>query len=186
MTQIKKALETNIMCDKDVDQNIVCADLSMRRPGFALLKYSATTKHIEVVHKSNVDNKRAKKSHGQMLSEIAKELRSYLTKESPLVLVREQGFFKFPAETQVLCKVVGITDLYAWASNKAEFFEITPKSVKKSVVGKADATKSDVAEAQKLYVGEQKYACDDESDAVAVGVAWQIQNEYIDQKIEGE
>ena len=45
-----------------------------------------------------------------MLSEIAKELRSYLNEGDKVILVREKGFFKFAAETQVLCKVIGVTD----------------------------------------------------------------------------
>lgn len=35
--------------------------------------------------------------------------------------------------------------------------------------------------AQRLadYVGIQEYACDDESDAIAVGIAWLIENGYV-------
>lgn len=96
--------------------------------------------------------------------------------------MREKGFFKFPAETQVLCKVVGVTDLYAWAFGHREFIEITPSVVKKLVTGKASANKEEVAAALESYVGEQEYACDDESDAVAVGIAWLIQNGLIKTK----
>lgn len=102
----------------------------------------------------------------------------------PDVIVREQGFFKFPAETQVLCKVIGVSDLVAWKMLNTEFFEISPKEVKKLVTGNAQATKDEVAAGLVKYVGELEYACDDESDAVAVGVAWLIKNGYIDQ-IEG-
>lgn len=42
-----------------------------------MLHYDAKTKKIEVLRKSNVDNKHVKKAHGQMLSEIARELKSY-------------------------------------------------------------------------------------------------------------
>lgn len=50
---------------------------------------------------------------------------------SHLNLVRERGFFKFAQETQVLCKVVGVTDLYAWAFGQKVFDEIAPSAVKK-------------------------------------------------------
>lgn len=102
-----------------------------------------------------------------------------MTPDASLVLVRERGFFRFAAETQVLCKVIGVVDLYAWACGQKEFVEIAPKSVKKSVTGDASASKEDVAQWLEKYVGKQEYACDDESDAVAVGVAWLIQNGYI-------
>jgi len=50
----------------------------MRRPGFALLHYNAKEQKVEVLRKSKVDNKHIKKPHGQMLGEIAKELKTYL------------------------------------------------------------------------------------------------------------
>ena len=139
-----------------------------------------------------MDHKHGKKTHGQMLSENAKELRSYLNEfvditDESLILVREKGFFKFPAETQVLCKVVGVTDLYAWAFGHREFAEIAPSAVKKLVTGKASANKEEVAAALESYVGKQEYACDDESDAVAVGIAWLVSNGLIETKpIEAE
>lgn len=96
--------------------------------------------------------------------------------EDTVVYVRERGFYHFAAETQVLSKVVGVTDVCAWHKDKRVFEEIAPTSVKLSVTGNAKATKQEVAECLKEYVGKQSYACDDESDAVAVGVAWLIQH----------
>lgn len=82
----------------------------MRRPGFAHLYYRAKNRSVEVVRMSNVNNKTTKKPHGQMLGEIACELKSYLREGAKLLLVREQGFFKHARETQVLCKVIGVSD----------------------------------------------------------------------------
>lgn len=93
--------------------------------------------------------------------------------------MREQGFTRFSRETQALFKVVGITDLAAWQADGLIFEEIAPKSVKKIITGNGNASKADVATALGAYIGEQAYACDDESDAVAVGVAWLILNGYI-------
>lgn len=121
-----------------------------------------------------------------MLSEIAKEQRTYLDSADQQVLVREKGFFKFPAETQVQCKVIGVTDLYAWAYGGKEFDEVAPKAVKKQVTGNASASKEEVAAILTHYVGEQEYECDDESDAVAVGIAWLVQNNLIDAYQEAE
>ena len=78
-----------------------------------------------------------------------------------------------------MCKVIGVADLYAWAYGKV-FDEIAPTAVKKLVTGNASAKKEEVASALTKYVGQQDYACDDESDAVAVGVAWLIQKGLID------
>ena len=61
-----------------------------------------------------------------------------------------------------------------------EFDEIDPKAVKKLIANNIKAKKDEVAKALSLFVGEQSYACDDESDAVAVGVAWLLVQDMID------
>lgn len=67
----------------------------------------------------------------------------------------------------------------AWQTKELVFDEIAPKSVKKMVAGNGNATKDEVAAALGRHVGTQEYECDDESDAVAVGIAWLILNGYI-------
>lgn len=139
---------------------------------------------------SHVDNKglrgKHKKPHGQILSEIAHEIRSYLSAEPYAVLVREKALLSIAtsgATIMVLNKVVGVSDLYAWAFGGRVFDEIDPKTVKKLVAGDGLAEKQQVADALEAYVGKQEYACDDESDAVAVGIAWLIQKNMITQKL---
>lgn len=85
--------------------------------------------------------------------------------------MRERGFSRFAAETQALSKVVGVTDFIA-AFIMRSFEEIAPVSVKKTLTGNAKAKKDEVAAQLSKYVGDHSYACDDESDAVAVGIAW--------------
>lgn len=81
---------------------------------------------------------------------------------------------------EVLHKVVGVADLYAWAFGGRVFDEIHPKTVKKFVANDSEAKKEEVADALEQFVGKHEYECDDESDAVAVGVAWLIKNGMID------
>lgn len=93
------------------------------------------------------------------------------------VLVRERALDKQhgPIKSrviEVLHKVVGIADLYAWALGSRQFDEIDPQAVKVSVANNKEATKEEVAKALSAFVGEREYECDDESDAVAVGVSW--------------
>lgn len=98
-------------------------------------------------------------------------------------MVREEALSNIATSAktiQVLHKVVGVTDLYAWAFGGRVFDEISPKTVKKRVTDDALAEKDVVAAALERFVGKQEYACDDESDAVAVGVAWLIQQGMID------
>jgi len=63
------------------------------------------------------------------------------------VFVREKGFSRFPHETQVLFKVVGIVDLAAWRQCKTQFEEIAPTTVKKLLTGSGKASKEEVAAA---------------------------------------
>ena len=115
-----------------------------------------------------------------MLAQIATEMRSYMTAEKNQLFIRQQGFFKHARETEVLSKVIGVSDLYAWAFGNKVFEQIPPTVIKKTVAGNAKADKEQVAESLEKYVGKHDYAVDDESDAVAVGICWLLTNGYID------
>lgn len=165
---------------------LVSADLSLTRPGFALFKVTDKPKLLKLM---SVDNKKKKKSHGQILDEIMKaftdEFLSNASEILPLYFVREKEILhmKVPSERSVT-KTVGIMDWLAYSlfsmiqdPNKFDgnWYEIYPVTVKCLVAGSGKATKEDVAESLQSYIGKQKYKCDDESDAAAVGIAWLIQ-----------
>ena len=101
------------------------------------------------------------------------------------VVVREQALDKQSGPRnsrviEVLHKVVGVADLYAWGLGGRVFDEIHPKTIKKLVANDQLAEKDVVASSLAQFVGEHTYECDDESDAVAVGVAWLLENGMID------
>ena len=81
---------------------------------------------------------------------------------------------------EVLHKVIGVADLYAWGLGGRKFEEIPAVTVKKYITGNHLAEKDDVASALSKFVGEREYACDDESDAVAVGISWLIKEGKLD------
>lgn len=93
--------------------------------------------------------------------------------------MREKGFARFPHETQALSKVAGIADLAAWQQKRAMYYELAPTAIKKLLTGSGKANKEEVAAALARYVGEQRYGTNDESDAVAAGVAWLFQIKMI-------
>lgn len=95
------------------------------------------------------------------------------------MFVREKGFSRFSHETQVLFKVVGVSDLAAWQCGQKEYHELAPATIKKLLTGSGKASKEQVAAALARYVGHQPYATTDESDAVAAGIAWLIQMKMI-------
>lgn len=88
--------------------------------------------------------------------------------------VRERGFSRFATETQTIFRMVGISDLVAWDKAHAVFEQLAPKEVKRLIAGDGKAKKDLVAAALPYYMGEVEYKTDDESDAVAVGIAWLI------------
>lgn len=92
------------------------------------------------------------------------------------VFVRERAFARFSRETLALSKVVGVADLAAWQCAQKSYIEIAPSAVKKFLTGSGKAGKEEVAASLEQFLGLQSYACDDESDAAAAGVAWLIQS----------
>lgn len=77
--------------------DLFCADLSMNRPGFALLHYDEESKTVKVEKKSNVNNSgnkdkgKHRKPHGQILAEIAHEIRGYMQQWPDAIWVREKA-----------------------------------------------------------------------------------------------
>lgn len=173
----------------------VCgADLSLRRPGFCLLEVDNKDGKANIVdiRLMSVDNKtKRNKTHGQILREILFCFNKFLSCSRNIDEMPEEsaadddGFYfvrekmilnkKVPSERDV-AKVVGIMDYYLDAQ---EWFEIYPVTIKCLIAGSGRAEKAEVASALSMYVGEQKYQNDDESDATAVAIAWLIQNHQI-------
>lgn len=115
--------------------------------------------------------------------DIARELSRYIKANPGSILVREKALdviSRSARTVEVLHKVVGMSDLYAWWLEKTEFEEVPVKTVKSLVANDKDAGKDAVAAALDQFVGRREYARDDESDAVAVGIAWLIQRGLID------
>ena len=74
-----------------------------------------------------------------------------------------------------ISEAVGVSDLIAWEFQK-EWTEIYPVTVKKQITGNGKSDKEEVAKSLTRYMGEWEYACDDESDAAAVAVAYLLKS----------
>lgn len=86
-----------------------------------------------------------------------------------------------------LNKVVGVMDTALWKSRESVWLEpYRPVSVKKILTGNGKAEKDEVMAAVKEYVGDIEFATDDESDAVAVGLCYAIDNGLIESKVKEE
>lgn len=101
----------------------------------------------------------------------------------PYVVVRENSFSRFAAETQSISAVNGICELELYTVANMEFQTLSPLTIKKLTTGSAKASKDEVAQSLDVYCPQHpEFQCDDESDAMATAVAWLIDNGYIEQK----
>lgn len=169
----------------DGDFILISCDLSLRCPGFAKLKYIAETRSIEILDVFSVPQKlpyKKARTYGEQIDEIAKTFGSLMTSFGTSVYVRERAVATYHQETFMLQRVAGILDLMLWRGYSVEFEEVTPPRVKKNVTGYGYAPKPEVAKGVANYCTPREWKTDDESDAVAVGIAWLIDNGYMDIK----
>jgi crossover junction endodeoxyribonuclease RuvC len=80
--------------------------------------------------------------------------------------------------TQVIFRVVGVSDLALAKEGYTKIVDLSPTTVKKAVAGNGKADKKQVAQAVETFIGEYQFKNDDESDAVAVALAYLIQEGY--------
>lgn len=165
-------------------------DLSLSQPGFAVLALSDVDGEPKpiILEASHVKTN-AKKPHGYRLEEISEEIDRLIIEYNPDHIVREKGFSRFPAVTQTLFKVVGVSDMVTYRQTELPVVEIAVTSVKKLVTGNGKASKKDVEEAVRriLRIDQADYfANDDESDAAAVGIAYYVKKGLLaDVKVKG-
>lgn len=161
---------------------ILSMDLSLNLPAFALLE--VIDEDIKVVATSYVDNKKnTKKSHGFRINAIYAELSNFIAEAGEIdYVVREKGFSRFAGVTQTLFKVVGVSDLAVFKNGDKPVNELSPTTVKRLVTGNGKADKDEVADAVLDFISnadEITFYSDDVSDAVAVGIAFAIENSII-------
>lgn len=196
----KKKEQKQTVNPQDYDSYIlVAADLSLRRPGFCVLYFNRNNENpISRVQLYSVDNKTKQKSRGQLLldnANIFKKILSLNIGYTPLFFVREKSINNCNARMarsgsaakSGVSEVVGVMDLIAWETAHAEWDEIYPVTVKKTVTGSGKSEKTTVAKCLPLYYGKEnplEFQCDDESDAAAVAIAWLISKGEIKQIIQ--
>lgn len=147
-------------------------DLSLSSPGFAVI--TLEDGQPLVLETSHVRTN-SKHSHGQRLSIIEAEIKRLIETYGPFeAVIREKGFSRFPAVTQSLFRVVGVSDL---TLKDYKITEISPTQVKKIVTGNGKADKAEVERCVRKMLRIDRldyFVCDDESDAAAVVLAYLI------------
>ena len=163
---------------------ILSMDLSLNLPAMAVMEIREGKPYV--LNTYYVDNKkRTKATTAEKLSYISDQLIEIYSQHPDIKhIVREKGFSRFANTTQLLFRVVGVSDLIGWdIFHCKNIEELTPTTVKRFVAGNGKADKSEVeAGVRELLTPEQRdlnFYSDDVSDAVAVGLAYYIKKGLI-------
>lgn len=174
------------MGNKAEVKRILAMDLSLSFPAYAVIdivKGKALVREIR--YTDNKSGGTPKLSHAERLDRIAKDIVQIFSDYPDIdAVIREKGFSRYANTTQVLFRVVGVSDLKVFeASGITKIDEIAPTSVKRLVAGDGKASKKEVEDGVREHLVElQKdlhFMTDDCSDAVAVGISWMIKNGYL-------
>lgn len=171
---------------------IVAADLSLKRPGFCKMIVSTDEQgqpRFSDIQCSNVNNKTAAKPHGELLDDVLRAMAFFFPDkddEIPTFYVCEKAALgTMPLAMIGQAKMRGMMDWVIWRLGHT-WYEVAPNAVKKLITGSGKAEKMYVQDCLDDYLGDIPYACDDESDAAAVGIAWLIQQGQVKQLHEPE
>ena len=149
---------------------ILGLDLSLSCPGYAVIEIrNGKPKLLE----SGIVKANPKQSQVDKIKRIAAHLLRLKMDYDIDVVVRESGFVRHNRTTKILERVVGATML----TLGGEILEIPPTSIKKTVAGSGKATKQEVEVAVRSLLSlpkDFKFKSDDESDAMAVALAFAI------------
>lgn len=162
-------------------KRLLAMDLSMSFPAYAVVDVVNGQALVrEIFYTDNKSKGRNKLPHACRLDRISTDI-TEIFKEYPDIdtVVREKGFSRYANTTQVLFRVVGISDLAVYrASGISKIEEIAPTAVKKHITGDGKASKEQVADGvRERLVPMQKdmeFYTDDCSDAVGVAMSWLI------------
>lgn len=166
---------------------ILAFDISLSRPGAAVVEVSKGKAKVIAVSNVKTDDKQPYAVRGKTIEAWAHLfIKDNQTPKRPYdVVVRESYMGKFGLHPMFSAHAAVDRALFDYGladTNKP----IAQQSVKRLVVGKGRAEKEEVAEAVREVTGYSgKFASSDESDAVAIALAYAIQNGLI-KKVEAE
>lgn len=156
-------------------------DLSLNLPAYAIIDI---VKGKALIRETRFTNNKiiggSKVPTAIRLKHIADDIEK-IFKDYPDIdaVVREKGFSRYANTTQILFRVVGVSDLKVYeGTGITEIAEIAPTTVKRLIAGDGKANKDEVAEGvREFLVPAQKdyeFESDDVSDAIAVGISYMI------------
>lgn len=159
-------------------------DLSLNHAGFAVVSVDDAG-NVTLEHKAFFMN-RQDRPHAWRLLNLHTEIYQYLDTYDFTDFAREGGFNRFNAANKAIFKAEGVSDFCVYTHPKyrgAVIDEIKPTQVKALVLGKGNGNKEDLKRCLSRYVGDVEFSPkdkhNDESDAVAIALAYLIKNGVI-------
>lgn len=151
---------------------ILSLDLSMNSTGFAIMESDGT--NIKLIRKGIIKAK-GKETHTKRLRrqyDVFISIKEEYEKEE-LIVVKESLHVGRLKTSLTLAKVHGITDLLF-----ESVIEYAPTTIKKCVAGNGKANKKEVESGVRRLLQNEvlEFNTDDESDAIAVALAYYILN----------
>lgn len=141
------------------------------KAGYGVIKAEGS-EIMPIVYGVAKGGSRKNSQYGQRLKNIYQGLTGVISKYNPEKIVLETVFYNKNIETAIkIGEGRGVAILVA-ANAGIEVLELSPKIIKKSVTGRGDAKKRQVAEMVKIILGlDEVPESDDASDALACAIA---------------
>lgn len=145
-------------------------DLSLSNSGVALFEPSGNLLSVLSISTS------PKEERSERLREIGQAIIEIKNNYNLFEVAIEQGFYRYAASTQTLYQVQGVI-LYILHDIPCYFY--APSTIKKVVTGKGNASKMKVQEMVSEIFPDLVFDDNDQSDAVAIGLAHLIKTGII-------
>ena len=157
---------------------LIAIDPGLEKVGYSIFDKSSSQNYIYIT--SGLIKTSKKDAHEQRLSEIFDQLSLLIDLHKPEILIMEQLFFFKNAKTVIhVAQAQGVIQLLSF-QKKLRFMFLTPLQIKQIITGYGNADKASVHKMLKLLLKQEVMVSDDdESDAIACGLAYCCINEKL-------
>lgn len=160
---------------------ILAWDISLSRPGAAVIEFKAGEAVIKAVSHVKTDGKQPYAVRGKTIESFAHLfIAEHQTPSKPYdVVLREKYSGKFGNHSIFTAHAAVDRAMFDYGLSDSDK-PIPQQSVKKLLLGKGRAEKAEVEAGVRELTGYTGvFNCDDESDAAAIGLAWLIREGYM-------
>lgn len=150
---------------------IFAFDLSLASTGIAIFSEDGTCEELVTIETNSKDETALR------LKKIADKIIKLKKEYTPNLVLIEKGFSRYNTSTQQVFRVHGLVN-YLFAGTKQKYYPSS--AIRKTVVGIGNVKKKFVRDFISEKYGYLNFKNFDESDAVACGLAWFIEEGIIE------